>query len=258
MFYHGGNMETRRVGAAEVKGAETRIGVALSQDGTHWSRVEGNHHTGALLDVGDEDVEVSAADDTCWDRLCMMRPCIVTGDGGGDSSKLRMYYHSIDSETGTTSIGMATSADGFNWTKRQRVLGPGRPGSFDEGGVKSCHVVRDKEHGMVMVYEGVDAAGRMCIGAATSTDGIDWERCAAPILEPSADTGAWDAGGVGSPFPVPMAEGRWRLYYEGRPSPVGGTPASGISVPNPPQGIGLAVSSKDGLTKPFTRKGVGP
>ena len=245
MFYHGGNLETRRVGGADVKGAETRIGVALSQDGTHWSRVEGNHHTGALIDVGDADPAVPAGEDGSWDRLCMMRPCILTtGDGGGSS--LRMYYHAVD-EAGVSSIGTATSPDGFNWEKDRRVLGPGPPGAFDERGVSSCHVVRDGGR-MVMLYEGTDAAGRTCIGAATSADGLGWERCAAPILEPSADAGAWDAGGVGSPFPVPMAEGRWRLYYEGRPA------APGAAAPAPCQGVGLAVSADGGLTQRFSRK----
>lgn len=31
-----------------------RPGLAMSQDGLNWARIEGDHHTGALLDVGDE------------------------------------------------------------------------------------------------------------------------------------------------------------------------------------------------------------
>lgn len=31
----------------------TRVGLALSQDGRNWARIEGDHHTGALLDVGE-------------------------------------------------------------------------------------------------------------------------------------------------------------------------------------------------------------
>lgn len=31
----------------------TRIGLAMSQDGRNWARIEANHHTGALFDAGE-------------------------------------------------------------------------------------------------------------------------------------------------------------------------------------------------------------
>lgn len=30
----------------------TRIGLAMSQDGRNWARIEANHHSGALFDAG--------------------------------------------------------------------------------------------------------------------------------------------------------------------------------------------------------------
>lgn len=42
-----------------------RAGLAMSQDGLNWARIEGEHHTGALLDVGEEGD---------WDELFIANP----------------------------------------------------------------------------------------------------------------------------------------------------------------------------------------
>lgn len=103
-------------------------------------------------------------------------------------------------------------------------------------------------------YEGHSESGERGIGAAVSRDGVSWARAAgaAPLLSASRDAGAWDAGGVGAPFAVPMAAGKWRLYYEGYGSGARGTA--------PPGGIGLALSADpangadDVTTRPFRRR----
>ena len=158
-----------------------------------------------------------------------------------------MYYHGVDAETGETRIGMAMSHDGFAWEKAGMVFGAGPTGSFDERGVSSCQVVRNEtDNGFTMFYEAEDNTGRTCIGAATSTDGIEWQRCAQPVLEPASTDEAWDAGGVGAPFAVPMADGKWRLYYEGMDSRRRGT------------GIGLALSGEDGIRGQYKRRAYTP
>ena len=43
----------------------TRAGLAMSQDGRNWARIEANHHTGALFDVGE---------DGQWDELLVGAP----------------------------------------------------------------------------------------------------------------------------------------------------------------------------------------
>lgn len=43
----------------------TRIGLALSQDGYNFARIEADHHTGALMDAGDENE---------WDQTCNTNP----------------------------------------------------------------------------------------------------------------------------------------------------------------------------------------
>jgi hypothetical protein len=116
-------------------------------------------------------------------------------------------------------------------------------------------------------YEGHSASGERAIGVALSRDGLTWTRpsgaakasASAPLLSPSRAAGAWDAGGVGAPFAVPMAAGRWRLYYEGYGEGAArGWEGHGMT---PPSGVGLALSAdpssdRDDVTlKPFRRRG---
>lgn len=193
-------------------------GLAISHDGRHWARIEGEHHTGALFDVGSENE---------WDSLYISSPQVVF-HGKGD---LRMYYHSFDAEHGQFAIGVARSRDGIRWVKLGKIMGGGMRGGFDESGVVKAWVVKNQRDGKyVMAYEGVDGNGRMSIGMAVSPDGLkEWRRLQdEAVLKPAEDEG-WDSKGVGSPCLVQMDGGEWRLYYRGI-GPGGGT------------GIGMAVS----------------
>lgn len=55
-----------------------------------------------------------------------------------------------------------------------------------------------------MFYEGIGADSVRSIGMAVSTDGQQWRRLPEPVLE-AGPSGAWDAGGTGTPCAVPMA-----------------------------------------------------
>lgn len=181
-------------------------GLAISQDGRHWARIEGDDHSGALFDVGAENE---------WDSLFVSTPRVVFHSSGD----LRMYYHSFDKETGEFCIGIARSRDGIKWVKLGKVLG-GRRGCFDECGAVNSHVVRDRKDGRYfMVYEGVDTNGERSIGFAVSNDGLkEWRRPREePIFWPSEEKDSWDSRGVGSPYLVQLdgEESEWRLYYRG-------------------------------------------
>lgn len=207
------------------KGADGKIlkslpGLAMSQDGRHWARIEGEHHSGALLDVGS---------DGQWDSLFIASPQVVF-HGTGD---LRMYYHSFDMENGHFAVGIARSRDGMRWVKLGKILGAGTNGAFDDCGIVNARVSRNRKDGKyLMVYEGVGANGKRSIGMAVSSDGLKkWRRVQdSPVLEQSHD-GGWDCEGVGSPCLVQMDGDteEWRLYYRGT--------GKGRST-----GIGLAVS----------------
>ncbi|KAJ6689974.1 hypothetical protein OIU85_006277 [Salix viminalis] len=181
-------------------------GLAMSQDGRHWARIEGEHHSGALFDVGSERE---------WDSMFIAGPRVVFHG----NSDLRMYYHSFDVESGQFGIGIARSRDGINWMKLGRIIGGGKTSSFDEFGAINACVVRNKKDGKyLMAYEGVAADGKRSIGLAVSPDGLkDWRRFQdEAVLEASVKDG-WDNKGVGSPCLVQMdgEVDEWRLYYRG-------------------------------------------
>ncbi|KAI4314135.1 hypothetical protein L6164_027071 [Bauhinia variegata] len=201
-------------------------GLACSQDGRHWARIEGDNHSGALLDVGT---------DKDWDSLFIAAPKVVVHS----SDDLRMYYYSFDAENDHFALGMARSRDGIRWVKLGKIMGGGSVGSFDELGVRNASVVRSHQGGnYLMAYEGVAADGRTSIGVAVSSDGLkNWKRVQEePILEPLEDDG-WDNRGVGSPCLVHIRKktDEWRLYYVG----VGNDGRTGI---------GMAVSEGSDIT----------
>ncbi|KAI5352708.1 hypothetical protein L3X38_005600 [Prunus dulcis] len=203
-------------------------GLAISQDGRHWARIEGEHHSGALFDVGLQGE---------WDSSFIAAPHVVFHESGD----LRMYYHSFDLEMGNYSIGMARSRDGIKWVKLGKIIGGGRSGYFDELGAMNPCVVRNRKDGeYLMAYEGVGGDGGRSIGLAVSPDGLkDWTRLKDDevVLKASEDCG-WDTKGVGSPCLVQMdgEEDEWRLYYRG----------VGIEGRT---GIGMAVSQGSDVTR---------
>lgn len=181
-------------------------GLAISLDGRHWARIEGEHHSGALIDVGSEKE---------WDSLFISSPQVVY-HGNGD---LRMYYHSFDAEKGHFAVGIARSRDGIKWLKLGKIMGGGKAGSFDEFGAMNACVMRNRRDGnYMMAYEGVAANGRRSIGMAISPDGLkEWMRLQdEAILKPS-DKGCWDDKDVGQPCLVHMdtEANECRLYYRG-------------------------------------------
>ncbi|GMP58348.1 hypothetical protein CsSME_00022049 [Camellia sinensis var. sinensis] len=182
-------------------------GLACSQDGRHWAGIEGEHHSGALFDVGSE---------KDWDSLFIASPKVVMHDNGD----LRMYYHSFVIENRCYAIGVARSRDGIRWVKLGKVLEGGQSGGFDELGAMNAHVVRNPRDGTyLMAYEGVDANGGRSIGLAASEDGLkNWVRIQdEAVLRPSEEDYGWDSKGVGSPCLVQMDgnASEWRLYYRG-------------------------------------------
>jgi len=210
-----------------IMGLRMRIGMALSFDGVHWTRFEGDHHSGALFDVGQQGE---------WDHLFNAWPSVIQHS----KNDFRMYYNSFDPSTKRFCIGLARSQDGIKWTKTGKILEGGTGDAFDARGCSRRCVIADPntEGGYLMYVEGIDSAGRHSIGLYISPDGFKWERTSdKPVLAGSDDEDAWDAGSIGSPWVVPInEEGSCRLYYSS-----GGDQGS--------SGIGMATSlGKDWTT----------
>jgi hypothetical protein len=70
------------------------------QDGRNWARIEAEHHTHALFDIGEKGE---------WDSLFAAGPQVVAA-GPKD---MRLYYHSYDASCSCYAVGVATSVDGI-------------------------------------------------------------------------------------------------------------------------------------------------
>lgn len=242
MFYTGADWEAVSVpdvlsgsfDQAEVEGLRMRPGLALSQDGKNFARIEGDHYSGALFDVGEEGE---------WDSLFIGHPQVITAK----AKDMRMYYHSYDAAADCYKVGLAVSMNGFRWEKKG-VIFEGGSGEFDARGAAARHVVRNQDGDFVMFYEAVGKDDTRSIGMAISKNGLNnWKSVGKPILEPSDVEGAWDEGGIGAPRAVPMAKS-WRLYYAGR--------AKGDTCWT---GIGLALSDEaadkfEGMATGFSKR----
>ena len=158
MWYFGGDQTAVSINQFTAKGLQMRAGCAVSRDGINWVRLDGPYR-GAVLDVG-----AGGA----FDAFYCAWPKVVR-----DESGWKLYYHSLSD--GIFRVGLATSRDGLRWEKVGPVLGPGKPGSFDERGVGTRHVLRINGES-VMFYEGVDGTGYHSIGLALSDDGVRWRR----------------------------------------------------------------------------------
>jgi hypothetical protein len=254
--------------AASAEGLRMRVGLAMSQDGRNFARIEGDHHTGALLDAGggglvgkqasspaSSSAAATATAAAPWDGLYVSSPSVLVS---GPSGEMRMYYTSFDAARGRFAVGLATSKDGLRWQRFSPGApvfeGTGQP--WDSAGAASVQVVRDPDDPRgryLMFYEGVAADGSRSIGAVASADGVSgWTPLvagAAALLAANADGGdAWDGGSVGAPCAVPMSGGKWRLYYAGRPA--AGDDDGGW------RGVGLALGDLSGGA--FRRRAGGP
>ncbi|MCP4810743.1 MAG: hypothetical protein GY884_35865, partial [Proteobacteria bacterium] len=121
-----------------------------------------------------------SGDEGSFDEAGVFSPVVFTLTDGSYA----MLY--AGSSGGSTSVGLATSADGVTgWTKQGEVLSP-EEGSWDAAAVIPGSVVATDE-GFALYYTGSDDERRR-VGLATSTDGLTWDR----VVAESGD--AWDFG----------------------------------------------------------------
>lgn len=261
MYYMGGSHEETAISSymddpsgvpddATIKGMKLSVGVAVSQDGMTWGRVEGDDPTGACLSPYDKDdpnmksvASMRDEDDSLvnieeelycgWPEVVVSAPIGEDGSAvtepasGKKSPAFTMYYSTMVKETKEKAIACAVSPDGFRWLKRGVCLRPEESG-MDAGGCARCAVVRkalyeddrqkwifDPEGGWVMYYEGVSKEdGKHRVMAAESKDGRTWTK-AGVVLDIGAED-EWDHFGVGSPHILRMDDGTSRMYYTGQ------------------------------------------
>jgi len=247
MYYFGGNYEETPINdytAADmpedltIKGMKMRIGVAVSQDGETWGRVEGDDPTGACMPPYEaSNPETEMKDDkksslTIKEELyCGWPEVVVRTDNKGNPSKgFFMYYSTMTKGDKQKCLGVAVSADGFRWYKRGICLEPsvGDTSSMDDAGVARSQVVRNAVYselegtwsdapGYTMYYEGVSSLdNKHRILMATSPDGETWTKRGVVLDIGEDGDDAWDCDGVGSPNILRIDDGAQRMYYTGK------------------------------------------
>ena len=205
MYIFGGRNEDIDIDGKSVKGSRLECGVCVSQDGAHWSKVEGPSPFGAIIECGEEGD---------FDEAYVGYPSVIE-----IGSEYRMYYHTYDRKDGMYKVGLAVAKDGLmKWTKKGMVFAGSTSGAFDRKGASRRHVVNMEDGTYQMWYEGISDDGEHSIGVATSIDGIKWTvPSEQPVFSANKDDPeAFDSGGVGSPMLVYLPTRRiWRMYYTG-------------------------------------------
>lgn len=126
-----------------------------------------------------------------------------------------VYYITTDwsapCATDRSAVGLATTTDGVNFTDHGLVLPVGQCGQWDNDYASFPGVTWDGTT-FYMVYEGNGDNHPQWIGAATSTDGINWTKTG--VLLYSGSQGSWDYGDVGTPAIYKVGT-TWYLFFHG-------------------------------------------
>lgn len=175
----------------------SRIGLAKSDDGIHFSRAQ-----------SDPVVDPELA----FETAAVMNPCVMYDE---EKQLFRMWYAAGENFEPDV-LAYAQSADGVNWTKRSQPVMTADPGTeYKKCKVGACDIIRmdDGRYCMAYItYQNVDVAR---IGLAYSDNGIDgWtDDKANPIISPEKNR--WDANAVYKPS-VCIKDGAMMLWYNGR------------------------------------------
>ncbi len=205
LWYFGGPARRTEVAGLQVSGFPLSIGRAHSDDRLHWTRVAGPHAGAWLAPGAPGEADAFMAG---WPQVLPL-----------DDGRLRMIYHSYRPALKQFVVCAAESPDGKHWTKLGEIFGAGPPGSFDADGPATRHVLKHNGR-WLMFYEGF-ASMHASIGLAESPDGLQWTRVPGPLAggailaRSPRGSGRWDAGAVGTPWVMRMADGTVRLYYVG-------------------------------------------
>jgi predicted GH43/DUF377 family glycosyl hydrolase len=176
------------------------IGYAVSADGINWER------------AADGPVFEGSGDEDTFDQFGVNSPSVLVEADG----TWVMYYNGNPAPglpTFGTSIGRATASDPTGpWQRAEEpVLEAGEAGEFDANFIFPGSVLA--VDGEYVMYFSANGAGNGTVGRATSSNGVEWEKSDAPVLE-AGDPDDWDflvAWGPG----VAYTGERWEMTYTG-------------------------------------------
>lgn len=157
-----------------------QIGVALSSDGIHWERFNGNP-------------VIIPGSGSQWDNLQVMYPHVVK------SEDTYWMWYSADHVEYVYQIGLATSTDGLHWEKF--AGNPIHPFGFPGNGeyfAAAGSVIRHNNQ-FIMLYYGsdLDVPVGHALGLATSENGIEWDIYPGNPVFTRGPAGSWDHARIG-------------------------------------------------------------
>jgi predicted GH43/DUF377 family glycosyl hydrolase len=193
----------------------TRIGLATSNDGNSFNKVNGSQTGDAVLDVG---ALGSAFDGRQASGLSVAAPA-------GATPKFVGFYWGTRGSDFKPRLGETTSSDGTTWTKVPvsapnggALFALGNPASFDNGGQRDPHVLADSAT-FHLYFTGLDASGTRSIGYASTPevvatklpDNASWS-ARSQLLD--GDGSGFDADGVAHPSVIKDGA-TYVMYYAG-------------------------------------------
>jgi predicted GH43/DUF377 family glycosyl hydrolase len=192
MYYRGTDKQHDRVGVMSCKKDKF--------DGLHWDDYSGN----PIIDVGRENT---------FDEVNILDPSAVVVDG-----TVYLYYSAIGKKAET--IGLATSEDGFNFTKR----------SDNPVLIGRCPEIVFHNNAWYLFFVRKNSLGGYSIHAALSGEGIRFSEIYKSALEPG-NKGAWDSKSVTTPR-IFMEKDTFYMVYAGDDNSLDDSRQFGLAVSN--------------------------
>jgi len=141
-----------------------------------------------------------------WDSSDVLNPSVVS-----HNLQLWNFYSGFDGSAWHT--GVATSADGINWTRRGRVLSP-EPTGWDRGYIAGNGTALRRNGAFLYWYQAGARGGVMRIGLARSSDGLHFKKEAQPVLDVGPYR-SWDENAAADPYVIEV-DGWLYMYYLGQ------------------------------------------
>lgn len=184
-----------------------KLGYAISPDGVHWTKYEGN----PVFQAGPED---------SWFNSFVSSPTVIKR-----ADDYQMWFTAPDlvlndqPTDGHSNIGFATSTDGVNWDLfDEPVLIAGSEDNWDSAACAEPSVVYYDNH-YYMFYSALDTwdIENFQVGFAFSTDGVHWSKAIENPVLTIGEMEEWDAYWASHPAVLfdPIA-GRFEMWYTGR------------------------------------------
>ncbi|SCW85490.1 Glycosyl hydrolases family 32 N-terminal domain-containing protein [Paenibacillus tianmuensis] len=142
-----------------------------------------------------------------WDSVDLLNPSVIK-----KGNTYYNYYSGYDGNVWRT--GLATSADGINWSKYDKnpVLDISTD-SWDSTYIAANGAAIEFNGKILYLYHGKPKDGPPAIGLAQSEDGFSFKKHNVPVLT-AGDKHSWDSNGVADPYVIEH-NGMLYMYFLG-------------------------------------------